>query len=234
MNIALIVAGGFGARMGQDIPKQFIHVNNRPVIIYTLQAFQNHPEIDKIQVVCVDGWQTILRGYVLQFNITKLGGIVKGGATRYDSIYNGMQSLEDAGDEDIIIVHDAVRPMVTPEAITDTIRVCKKYENSMTILDCTDTMYLRTTADYTAKTIERNDFVRGQTPEAVSGRRMREVYAEAEKNNLHIDSISALQNALGREIHFARGNERNIKLTRTEDIDLFKALLQTERDEWLK
>ena len=93
MNIALILAGGMGARMGQDIPKQFIHVNNIPVIIYTLQAFQDHPDIDRIQVVCIDGWEAILRGYAQQFNITKLAGVVSGGVTRFDSTKQGMDAL---------------------------------------------------------------------------------------------------------------------------------------------
>ena len=104
----------------------------------------------------------------------------------------------------------------------------------MSILDCVDTMYARTEQGFTSETVERSGLVRGQTPEAVNGRRMREMYALAEQKGLQMDSISALQIALGMEIHFAQGSERNIKLTRTEDIDLFKAMLQTERDEWLK
>ena len=220
--------------MGQDIPKQFIHVNNIPVIIYTLRAFQDHPDIDKIQVVCIDGWEAILRGYALQFNITKLAGVVRGGDTRFTSTKQGMDALGAVQDEDVIIVHDAVRPLVTKESISDTIRVCQREGNSMTILDCVDTMYARTTDGYTQETVERSGIVRGQTPEAVTGRRMHEMYAQAEQAGLQLDSISALQIALGMEIHFAQGSERNIKLTRTEDIDLFKALLQTERDGWLK
>ena len=104
----------------------------------------------------------------------------------------------------------------------------------MTILDCVDTMYARTTDGYTQETVERSGIVRGQTPEAVTGRWMHEMYTKAEQAGVQLDSISALQIALGMEIHFAQGSERNIKLTRTEDIDLFKALLQTERDGWLK
>ena len=234
MNIALVVAGGTGNRMGQDIPKQFLCVQDKPIIIYTLEALQCHPEIDAIQVVCIDGWQKMLAGYAKQFNITKLKGIVTGGASRYTSIANGMRSLWTAADEDIIIVHDAVRPLVTEKALTDTIRVCRKYGNSMTILDCADTMYRRTDETGTRENVDRSELVRGQTPEAVSGRVMREVYAEAEEKGLQLDSISALQVELGREIHFAQGSSRNIKLTTTEDIELFKALLQTKKDVWLK
>ena len=220
--------------MGQDIPKQFIHVNNRPVIIYTLMALQQHPEIDRIQVVCIDGWEKILQGYAKQYNITKLTGIVSGGDTRFESTRLGLESLGDVADEDIIIVHDSVRPLVTAESLSDTIVVCRSFGNSITILDCVDTMYAKTNEQFTSREVDRGSLVRGQTPEAVSGKRMREMYAASDAKGIRMDSISAMQNALGWDIHFAKGSERNIKLTRAEDIELFKALLTTEKDAWLK
>ena len=234
MNTAIIIAGGSGHRMGQDIPKQFINVYDKPVLIYTLEGFQRHPLIDAIEVVCIDGWHDVLWAYAKQFNISKLHGIVPGGATRFLSTKAGMLSLGDVADDDVLIVHDAVRPLVATESISDMIRVCREHDNAMTVLDCADTMYLKKTPESTAQVVERSGLVRGQTPECVSGRRMREMYARAEEQGVEIDSISALQVALGWEIHFAKGSERNIKLTRTEDIELFKALLATERDEWLK
>ena len=143
MNIALVVAGGTGNRMGQDIPKQFLCVQDKPIIIYTLEALQHHTEIDAIQVVCIDGWQKMLAGYAKQFNITKLREIITGGATRYASISAGMHSLWNIAGEDVVIVHDAVRPLVTAKALSDTIEVCKRYGNSMTVIPCADTMYSR-------------------------------------------------------------------------------------------
>lgn len=220
--------------MGQDIPKQFIHVNNRPVIIYTLMALQQHSEIDRIQVVCIDGWEKILQAYAKQYNITKLTGIVSGGDTRFGSTRLGMESLGDVADEDIIIVHDSVRPLVTAESLSDTIVVCRSFGNSITILDCVDTMYAKTNEQFTSREVDRGSLVRGQTPEAVSGKRMREMYAASDAKGIRMDSISAMQNALGWDIHFAKGSERNIKLTCAEDIELFKALLTTEKDAWLK
>ena len=234
MNYVVLLAGGMGSRMGQDIPKQFIHVNNMPVIVYTLQALEHHPEIDGINVVCIDGWEKVLAGYAKQFNISKLGKIVPGGATRFLSTKTGMLSFAEAADDDVLIVHDAVRPLVSTESISDMIRVCREHGNAMTVLDCADTMYMKQSPESTSQAVERARLVRGQTPECVSGRRMREMYAKAAEQGLQIDSISELQVALGWEIHFAKGSERNIKLTRTEDIDLFKALLATERDSWLK
>ena len=223
-----------GSRMGQEIPKQFIHVNNCPVIVYTLLAMQNHVEIDRIQVVCIDGWEKILQGYAKQYNISKLTGIVAGGETRFASTRMGMEALGDVADDDVIIVHDSVRPLVTAESLSDTIAVCRSYGNSMTILDCADTMYARAKGQYTSQEIDRGSLVRGQTPEAVSGRRMREMYAASDAKGIRLDSISAMQNALGWNIHFAKGSERNIKLTTTEDIELFKALLTVKKDAWLK
>ena len=125
MNIALIIAGGSGQRMHQDIPKQFIYVYDKPVIIYTLEAFQKHPDIDAIQVVCLDGWHEILRAYAKQFNISKLVGVVSGGKNGQASICNGLSALKDIyNEDDIVLVHDAIRPMVSSEIISDCIAKC--------------------------------------------------------------------------------------------------------------
>ena len=120
--VALIIAGGSGNRMGQNIPKQFLTVNERPVIVYTLEAFQRHPEIDSIAVVCIDGWQSVLQAYANQFNITKLKYIVTGGENGQDSIRNGVYELQKYFEaDDIVLIHDAIRPMVSAEIISETI-----------------------------------------------------------------------------------------------------------------
>ena len=113
-NIALIIAGGSGARMGQDIPKQFLTVNEKPVIAYTLEAFQNHPEIDAIAVVCIEGWEQVLTAYAKQFGITKLQHVIPGGENGQGSIRNGVYELEKHyAPEDLVLIHDAIRPMVS-------------------------------------------------------------------------------------------------------------------------
>lgn len=122
MNIAVIIAGGSGQRMGQDIPKQFINVYDKPVIIYTLEGFQRHPQIDAIEVVCIDGWHDVLWAYAHQFNITKLKWVISGGNTGQESIRNGVFNLEGkVGDEDIIVIHDGIRPLVDETVLTDVI-----------------------------------------------------------------------------------------------------------------
>ena len=133
MNIAIIIAGGVGSRMGQEIPKQFINVNDKPILIYTLEAFQKHPDIDAIEVVCIDGWEDILRAYAKQFGITKLKWVVKGGATGQESIRNGVYNLRDKCEEDdTIIIHDGIRPLVDDFVLNDVIVKAKKYGNAVT------------------------------------------------------------------------------------------------------
>ena len=112
-NIAIIIAAGKGNRMGQDIPKQFINVYDKPVLLYTLEGFQIHTQIDAIEVVCLDGWHEILWAYAKQFNITKLKWIISGGETGQESIRNGVYNLEDKCDpDDNVIIHDGIRPLV--------------------------------------------------------------------------------------------------------------------------
>lgn len=129
MNIALLTASGTGTRTGQDIPKQFIHVNNVPIIIYTLQAFQKHKDIDEICVVILKGWEEILLAYSKQFNITKLKYIVKGGISGQASIYNGLKEISrHRSTSDVVMIHDGNRPMVSSEIISESLEVYKKME----------------------------------------------------------------------------------------------------------
>ena len=142
--------------------------------------------------------------------------------------------MGDVADDDVIVVHDAARPLVTAESLSDTIEVCQSYGNSMTIIDCVDTMYKKTNSAYTSQEVERSELVRGQTPEAITGKRMKEMYVAADLKGVRMDSISAMQNALGWKVYFAKGSKRNIKLTNAEDMELFKALLTVEKDALIK
>ena len=137
-NYALIIAGGSGNRMGQDIPKQFMHVDNCPIIIHTLKAFQLHPNIDAIGVVCLQGWETVLQSYANQFSIDKLRWMFEGGENGQRSIYNGLVGLKDAGceDDDLVLIHDAVRPLISQDIISSNIAICKRYGYAITGIKC--------------------------------------------------------------------------------------------------
>ncbi len=122
MNVALILAGGHGSRTEQDIPKQFMNIYEKPLIIYTLENFESHPDIDGIAVVCLEGWHEVLRAYARQYKITKLKWITNGGRDGQESIHKGVLALNDVCDEkDVILVHDGIRPFVPEEVITDAI-----------------------------------------------------------------------------------------------------------------
>lgn len=169
MNVAIVIAGGVGSRMGQQIPKQFINVRDKPVLIYTLEAFQAHPQVEAIEVVCIDGWEDTLKAYAKQFGISKLKWVVKGGKTGQESIRNGVYGLEGIlSNDDIAIIHDGVRPMLDSDVITDVIRVCQKYGNAVTSLPYNEQIFVVNQDDEstTDKFIPRETLRRVSTPQA--------------------------------------------------------------------
>ena len=226
MNIALIIAGGTGQRMNQDIPKQFLIVHDKPIIIYTLETVQNHSEIDNIGVVCIDGWHEILKNYCRDYGISKLINIVSGGDTRHDSIYNGLISLKDiAQDDDVIILVDANRALISTEIITDNIAMCKKYGAAISMLPCVDSMYISNDAQYIENSANREILYKGHTPESAKYEKYIEVYEKANELNISNLAPSALLLKFGKKVAISKGSEKNIKITTPEDIIIFKALL---------
>lgn len=237
MNIAILIAGGSGKRMGQDIPKQFLNVKDKPIIIYTLEAFQKHPNIDGIIVVCIDGWQGILKAYAKQFNINKLIGIVNGGDCGQASIKNGLlKAKEICKEDDIVLIHDAIRPMVSEEIISDNIAKCTVYGNAITAIPCAEAMLLTDDNKIESNAqINRDTLRRTQTPQAFKLGDILSAHEEAEKKGI-TDSVASctLYIELGRKVFFSAGSEKNIKLTTPDDIEIFKALLQTRKADWMK
>lgn len=236
MNIALIIAGGSGKRMHQDIPKQFLNVNDKPVIVYTLEAFQKHPQIDKIEVVCIDGWQQTLRAYCNQFSITKLDHIIPGGENGQDSIRNGVYDIaERYSPSDLVLVHDAIRPMVSAEIISGNIVTCNKYGNAITVIPCAEAMLETSDGTCSQQEIARDKLKRTQTPQTFHIGELASAHKEAlEKGITNSIASCTLFIELGREVYFTPGSEKNVKLTTVEDIDIFKALLTVKKADWLK
>lgn len=243
MNIALIIAGGSGHRMGQDIPKQFISVYDKPILVYTLESFQQHPMVDAIEVVCLDGWQDVVSAYARQFNITKLKWIVTGGRTGQESIRNGVEHLEGiAADEDIVIVHDGIRPLVDASVLTDVIRTCQKYGNAVTSLPYNEQIFIVNPEDETTtkQYIPRETLRRVSTPQAYVYSLLREKYKEAFAKKIGIYGSSytnTMMVELGVTLHFAAGSDKNIKLTTKDDLEWFKAYLRSnhkDEEDWLK
>ncbi len=235
-NIALIIAGGSGARMHQDIPKQFITVNERPVIVYTLEAFQNHAEIDAIAVVCIEGWEQVLWAYANQFNITKLKYVVPGGKNGQDSIRNGIYELEKHySHSDIVLIHDAIRPMVSAEIISDCIIKTKKYGCGIATIPCAEAMIQTEDGLISTGSYPRDNLKRTQTPQGFPLGKICDIHRRAlEKGITNSVASCTLMIEMGEQVYFSAGSEKNIKLTTVEDIDIFKALLAAKRSAWLK
>lgn len=235
-NIALLIAGGSGNRMHQDIPKQFLTVNERPVIIYTLEAFERHPEIDAIAVVCIKGWDLVLQAYAKQFNITKLKYVVKGGDNGQASIRNGVYELEKHfSRDDIVLIHDAIRPMVSAEIISDCIRVVTQYGNAITVIPCAEAMMQTVDGSISTGSYPRDRLKRTQTPQGFRLGQICDLHKRAlEKGITNSVASCTLMIEMGEQVYFSVGSEKNIKLTTVDDIDIFKALLLAKRSAWLK
>ena len=235
MNVAIILAGGSGHRMGYDIPKQFIHVYDKPILIYTLEGFQRHPQIDAIEVVCIDGWHDIVAAYAKQFGITKLKWIVTGGETGQESIRNGVFNLEGkCKKDDTIIIHDGIRPMVDESVLSDVIVKCAQYGNAVTSLPYNEQIFVIDDEISTTKYIPRETLRRVSTPQAYKFGVLDEKYHEAFEKKIGIYG-SAYTNTmmadLGERLYFAIGSEKNIKLTNQDDLELFKAYLRANREQ---
>ena len=235
-NIALIIAGGSGQRMHQDIPKQFLNVYDKPVIIYTLEAFQKHPCIDGIVVVCVEGWNEILGAYCKQFGITKLESIVPGGSNGQESIRTGICDIASRHQrEDLILIHDAIRPLVSEEIISDCIRVAARHGNAISVVQCTSAMLCTEDGQTSRSQIARDNLKITQTPQCASVGTLTELHEEALRRGI-TNSVATctLLIELGHELYFSLGSEKNIKLTSVEDLEIFEALLHSRKAEWIK
>lgn len=239
MNIALLIAGGSGNRMGQDIPKQFMHVDGCPIIIKTMQAFQRHPDVKYIAVVCLKGWETVLQSYANQFNIDKLKWIFSGGNSGFESIHNGIYGLKENGcdGEDLVLIHDAVRPLLSQEIISNNIATCKAYGYAITGIQCKEAI-LESADGFSSKTsIPRDTLIRTQTPQTFRLKNIIKAHESAFQKGI-VDSVASctliaeLKEDI--EMHIVPGSEKNIKITSVEDLEILKALMHTEKDNWLK
>ncbi|EOH87790.1 IspD/TarI family cytidylyltransferase [Enterococcus pallens] len=230
MITGLIIAGGVGKRMGQDIPKQFITVEGKPIIIYTLESFEHHPLVDQILVVCKSGWEETLWGYIREFDLKKIRWIIEGGSKGQESINNGVQFLKQHADEDdTIIIHDGIRPLVDEIVLSDVIVKSKKFGNAVTSLPYNEQIFVKDTEETTKQYIDRNTLRRVSTPQAYQFGKLAWAYDKAVSENIGMSDSSytnTMMVELGETLYFAAGSDKNIKLTTTDDLELFKAYLK--------
>lgn len=227
MNVALLTAAGSGTRMQLNIPKQFIHVDDKPVIIYTMEAFQNHPSIDAIIVVTIDSWSDVLWAYAKQFGITKLKWVVPGGDSGQESIRKGLDVLkQELSDEDVVLIHDGNRPLVSSQIISDSLATFSKYGSAVAAIPCTEVVFESDDGLTSKVSTERERLFRTQTPHTYRLGELYRAHLEAQERGLTNTAASCmLMKELGRLTYFSKGSEENLKITTQEDLKIFKALL---------
>lgn len=224
----IILAGGKSIRNQQNVPNQFINILGKPVIIYCMEAYQNHPAVDDIYVICLKGWESIVTAYAQQFGITKLRGLIPGGSTGILSIKNGLDAIAgNYSPEDTIIIQEATRPMVTVDMISKLLQSCQSSGTATIAHSMKD--YVQFTVDEGKTTyVDRNMLMDLQSPEAHKLSRLQAVFREAETKNhpLTASCCTMLMYDLGREIRFIEGSTLNLKIVRQEDIAIVTALLK--------
>ncbi len=233
-NVALIIAGGVGSRMKAKIPKQFMRVNNKEVIFYTLEAFQKNRGIDAIVVVCLHGWEDTLRRGAEEYGITKMleqpnFGIVPGGDSGMHSLRNGMLYLKENYDENsIIVIHDAVRPLISQDIINANIAGVKRHGTAITTVPATEALLQVTPEDpdNSSVVVDRSMIARTQTPQSLRLSKFIWAHEQAVEKGI-VDTVATctLLVELGESVHLILGEGTNFKITTQEDIDLMKAYL---------
>lgn len=239
MNIALIFAGGTGQRMNtKSKPKQFLELHGKPIIIYTIELFDNHPEIDGIIVVCLKTWIPFLEKQLKKFEIRKVIQIVPGGNTGQESIYNGLEAIEKIAqcpDESIVLIHDAVRPLITEDTITENIKSVREYGSCITCSPAFETILIERAMDNHEPFNEipqRSNCYIARAPQSFYLKDILHVHRKAIENNLNnfVDSCS-LFNFYGHLTHRINGPNENIKITSPADFYIFRAMVEVHENQ---
>ncbi|MCU9533617.1 2-C-methyl-D-erythritol 4-phosphate cytidylyltransferase [Streptococcus sp. CSL10205-OR2] len=235
MITTLLTAAGTGSRMKQDIPKQFLHVNNKPIIIHTMEVFQNDPNIDAIVVVTLKSWVKVLHAYAKQFNITKLKKIVVGGKTGQASILKGINAIKKISSEDsIVMIHDGNRPLVTSEIIDNAIATYHQYGSAVAAIPTTEAVFMSQDGVHGESVIDRDLLYRTQTPHVYKLSDVIKIHEKAaEKGITKSAATCVLMHELGEKVYFSKGCETNLKITTVNDLLMFKSLLSTKNDSFI-
>lgn len=233
-HIALLLAGGQGARMHCDRPKQFMDAEGQPVILYTLQTFQAHPDIDDIYVVASPEWKDFVERTAQRGGIGKLRQTLSAGTTSIDSLRNGLKGISEhaKGTNPVVLIHEAVRPLVSAEIITRNLETFHTCGNAITAIRSNEAYMVSNDGQQSASGLPRERLYRAQTPQTFSLRELTDTFARAERLGLtNSQSLYTLMREVYPEktLYIAPGNELNFKLTVPEDIDTLRALLAWRR-----
>lgn len=235
-NVAVIFAGGSGKRMNTvSRPKQFLELNGKPVIIYTLELFDNHPQIDAICVVCLESWIPFLKKQLKKFEINKVVEIVPGGETGQDSIFNGLCAAERWAGNDLkntnVLIHDGVRPLITEKTISDNVLTCSEKGNCITCIPATETFVVKQ-SDGSLSIPERTDSLIARAPQSFRLEDILDVHRKAIAENQHdfIDSCTIMSH-YGHRMNTIIGPMENIKITTPTDFFVFRAMVEVHENQ---
>lgn len=230
MNTAIILAGGVGSRMGVDRPKQFLMVQDKPIISYCFAIFQNHPQIDKLVVVVSEEWQDFVEEYAAKYGVDKICGYAPAGKTRQHSIYNGLKCIaQNAPATDIVIVHDAARPLVSDQIIADCIKGATDYDGAMPVITVKDTVYQSADGKKIDCLLKRSELFAGQAPESFKFKKYYDIHNQVSDEEIGATAGSSeIAYRHGMEIRMVKGSERNLKITTIEDLETFETILKGE------
>ena len=235
MNIAIIFAGGSGVRMGAGVPKQFLEINGKTIIIHTLQLFQYHKMIDKIYVSILKDYVDYMKELVEDYHLSKVVSVIPGGETAQDSIYNALKKAESENpDDSVVLLHDGVRPFVSYDVIANNIEGVKKNGNAITCTACYETILLSKSGEQVDSVPYRKDTFAAQAPQSFVLKDIIAAHdvvrARPEGYENMVDACTILKSQ-GIEVHMVEGNRGNIKVTTPEDVYMYRALLQYKENE---
>lgn len=229
MNVAIILAGGVGSRVGANRPKQFIEVLGRPVLAYTIERFEQHPDIDAIEIVCREGWEEYLQGLIDENGFTKVKWFAKGGHTFQDSVISGINNLEGKiAEDDQILIHYGASPFVSDEIISDAIRVCKRHGNASPAMSQVYLAASRGDGVCTNEFVDRDQVMMLNSPQALRFGYAQWIYEEASRRDLLETTephTTSLMFALGEKVYFSKSSTANIKITTADDLLMFEGYL---------
>lgn len=235
MNIAIVFAGGSGVRMGAGIPKQFLEVNGKPILIHTMQLFQFHKKIDKIYVAVQENYISYVETLAAEYHLNKVAAVVAAGDTAQDTIYRALLRAREENPEDsVVLIHDGVRPFVSHNTISDNISAAKKYGNGITCTACYETILLSRDGESVDHVPYRKETFSAQAPQTFRLGDIIAIHDQIRKSDTgYTDMVDActMCNKLGIAVHMVPGNRGNIKVTTPEDVYFFRALLTYRENE---
>ncbi len=235
MNIAIIFAGGSGVRMGAGVPKQFLEINGKPIIVYTLQLFQYHDMIDKIYISVLKQFIPYMEDLIGEYHLRKVAGVLPGGKTAQDSIYNALKVAESENAKDsVVLIHDGVRPFVSYEVIRDNIESVKRCGNGITCTPCFETILISQDGEEVGAVPYRKETFAAQAPQSFYLKDILEAHDAVRATQSGYDNMvdaCTIIRSQGKKAHMVMGNRGNIKVTTPEDVYIFRGLLQYKENE---